>query len=360
VLDRVARAQWVPGYLLASHAGVVTAQRFDSRRLSVSGDPIPIASSVFTQYQLIGSYSASANGVLIWRHDNVQASRLEWRARDGRVLGRIGDVEPYRQISLSPDGARIAAEVSTQGRTEIWILDVARAIGRRVAGGNLFGPLWSPDSQELIYADVDGGLIRNALSADAPKTLPGERDFALAFPEQWAGDGRLFYLAITTRGESHFALSPAGDRQRREVFRAGITQPQVSPDGRWLAYGSWETGLPEVYLEPFGRDGEKLRVSPGSGGQPLWRADGRELFYLSPGGLMAVDVRATERTIALGVPSLLMTFERDVVFDIWSYLTGMRDYAVTADGQRFLFKAVDSRTRPQMHVLVNWPSLLSP
>lgn len=136
-----------------------------------------------------------------------------------------------------------------------------------------------------------------------------------------------------------------------------VDKPSVSPDGRWLAYISQESGRYEVYVEPFRRRGESVRVSAGGGGQPSWRGDGKELFYLSlDGSLMAVDVRSGASGLEVGLPTTLVAAR-----DVRAVVEGpdYNDYGVTADGQRFLVKrSVDEGERQRIHVLLDWPSLL--
>jgi hypothetical protein len=136
-----------------------------------------------------------------------------------------------------------------------------------------------------------------------------------------------------------------------------IDRPDVSPDGRWLAYNSRESGRHEVYVQPFRRGGERIRVSADGGAQPRWRGDGKELFYLAAdGALMAVDVRVTAAGLDVGLPTTLAPAR-----DFQALVQGpdYNDYAVTADGQRFLVRRPsDPNARQRLHVLLDWPSLL--
>ncbi|RPI18030.1 MAG: hypothetical protein EHM61_28985 [Acidobacteria bacterium] len=139
--------------------------------------------------------------------------------------------------------------------------------------------------------------------------------------------------------------------------RFGLDEPQVSPDGRWLAYMSTESGRYEVYVEPFRRRGESVRVSTSGGGQPKWRGDGKELFYLSlDRAMMAVNVREGATGPEIGIPAVLVSAK-----ELGAVVQGpdFDDYAVTTDGQRFLVKRPVGEANPQrIHVLLNWPSLL--
>ncbi len=139
--------------------------------------------------------------------------------------------------------------------------------------------------------------------------------------------------------------------------RFGLDEPQISPDGRWLAYISTESGRQEVYVQPFRRRGESVRVSTSGGGQPKWRGDGKELFYLSQDrSLMAVDVREGVTGAEIGIPAVLVPAS-----ELKAVVQGLDydDYAVANDGQRFLIKTpVADRGSQRIHVMLNWPSLL--
>jgi len=200
-----------------------------------------------------------------------------------------------------------------------------------------------------------GVLRRKGLRAVDPETVltefPDEDH-----PEYWSRDGRtlLFVRRTPEDAQSVWALNLT-DGKADPVFdgRFRVDEPQPSPDERWLAYVSRESGRDEVYVEPFRREGERVRVSVDGGGQPKWRHDGRELFFTSTRNeLMAVEVRLIGGRLEVGLPTAL--FEAQGIEG-----TGYDDYAPTADGQRFLVKMpVGKAQHPQLHIVTNWPSLL--
>jgi hypothetical protein len=181
-----------------------------------------------------------------------------------------------------------------------------------------------------------------------------EHSRARLVPESWSSDGVTLLCNAMGRRRAIWALSLAGDDEAEQVLEMAfqLNEPQLSPDDRWLAYASEESGRWEVYAQPFRGTGERLRISVDGGGQPQWRGDGRELFYLSAEGqLMAVDVRKGERGLEVGLPHAL--------FDAGP-LTAYHDtYAVSGDGQRFLVKTYpDGIVREKLHVVTNWTSLI--
>ena len=172
-------------------------------------------------------------------------------------------------------------------------------------------------------------------------------------PESWSSDGKtLLYRRID--GSTVWALPLEGGGEAEVILNLEfrLDEPQISPDGRWLAYTSEESGEWEVYVQPFRRSGERVRVSLEGGGQPKWRGDGKELFYAAPDGqLMALDVGEGTAGPEVSLPMAL--------FEVGDFNPGDDDYGVSADGQRFLVKVpVGGDTPERIHVVTNWTSLL--
>jgi serine/threonine protein kinase/Tol biopolymer transport system component len=359
-----------PGALLFVQDGILLAQHFDARTLATMGDAVPFASSVasFGQVSDWGWFSVSATGRLAWLSGRTDATQLEWIDRNGRQVGTLGEPGTYGQIALSPDDRRVVAELAgADGQYDLWVIDAARGVPSRLTTdpANDRDPVWSPDSQEIVYssdASGDQNLLRKGLQgSEPPAPLPGgvgqtagERDIAKDwFPE----DNTLLYLTIGPE-RTLWRLSLDGQGQPEALVKGfNVDQPHVSPDGRWLAYISQESGRWEVYVEPFGRRGERVRVSTSGGGQPRWRGDGKELFYLSlDGALMAVNVRAGDTSVEVELPTTLVPGR-----DLQAVVQGpdYTDYSVTSDGQRFLVKrSAEGGETPRIHVLLDWPSLL--
>jgi Tol biopolymer transport system component len=261
----------------------------------------------------------------------------------------------------------VAEIAGADGGYDLWVIDVARGVPSRLTTdpANDRDPVWSPDSQELVYssdASGDQNLLRKGLEGSEPPAPlpggigqdPGDRDIA----KEWVREGNtLLYLTVGAE-RTLWKVSLDGHGSPEPLVKGFyIDQPHVSPDGRWLAYISQESGRFEVYVQPFGRRGETVRVSTDGGGQPRWRGDGKELFYLSlDGALVAVSVRPGATGVEVGLPTTLVPAK-----DLQAVVEGpdYSDYSVSSDGQRFLVKRpAEGGETPRIHVLLDWPSLL--
>jgi Tol biopolymer transport system component len=361
-----------PGQLLFVQDGILLAQRFDAKELVMMGQAVPIASSVgaWARDSSWGSFSASTTGRVAWLSGQASADvRLEWLDREGDRLGTLGEPGSYSQVALSPNDRRVAVEIAdAEGQFDIWVFDVTRGVASRLTTdpADDRDPVWSPDSQWLVFSSNESGdqdLLRKGLQGAEPAAplpggagrAPGERDIA----ESWSREGNTLLYMTFGEERTFWALSMDGKEPADPVMqdRFEVDEPQLSHDGRWLAYISTESGRYEVYVEPFRRRGERVRVSANGGGQPKWRGDGKELFYLSlDGALMAVDVGEGTTGPEVGIPTTLVPAD-----ELRAVVQGpdYDDYAVSADGERFLVKrAATEDERPRIHVLLDWPSLL--
>ena len=363
VLPEAVSVVHASGHLLFVRDGFVMAQAFDATRGEATGDPVAISLSNAAVDQLMGfstdRLSASPGGLLVYiEGGGLPDVQLKWVDRAGRELGALGEPAVMSQIVLSPDGRRVAVEIPDDaGRFDIWAVDVDRGVRRRVTSepGDERDPVWSPDGQELVFGTGTAGgiLIRKVLTTGASSSvLPGNAERYA--PESWSLDGRtLFYKALS--GTEVWAVPMVGEGEPELVLEGEfqLDEPQISPDGRWLAYTSQESGRVNVYLKGLQQTGETVRVSPGGGGQPKWSRDGRELFYVtSDGHLEVVKVREDDTGLDVGLPTRL--------FEVKVHQGGsFDDYAVSPDAKRFLVKVpAGEPPEARLHVVTNWTSLL--
>jgi Tol biopolymer transport system component len=350
------------GHLLFLRQGTLFAQAFDPVRLVVTGSAFRVADEVGSG-AFSPALSVSAAGTIVYRtgsKDSLLTRPLVWFDRSGREIGKVGDSNPGGDPSLSPDGRVVALVRSYPGLPDIWLLTLDRNVMTRFTSNdrvNLF-PVWSPDGRHIVFSSVakgQTGLYRK------PADGAGNEELLLAAVEEkaasdWSREGRflLYQSYFEKTGTDIWALPMDGDRKPFPVVQTNFEERggQFSPDGRWIAYQSNETGRFEIYLQPFPGPGGKRLISTNGGAQVRWRRDGRELFYIAlDGRLMAVPIRfaPSGETVDAGTPvSLFATRVGGAVQD-------RPQYVVSSDGQRFLMSTVDVSTSP-ITVILNWHS----
>jgi eukaryotic-like serine/threonine-protein kinase len=353
------------GYLMSLQQESLVAHAYDPDRATVVGEPVTIADHMALDTPLrSGSPFTVARGTVLAYRSASPDSHLVWFDRTGKVIGAFRTPGDYHHPWLSPDERRVAIERTdpATGQHTIWILDLARQTTSRlvadIAGSH--EPVWSPDGRyvafnsnraggfgDLYWTEADGG------SAD--ELILKSIDRVMQIPTDWSVDGRLIVYDIyrpSTKSDLYvLAVSPLAAQQRFLETPANETQGQFSPDARWIAYTSNESGAYEVYVRRFPGAGGKWQVSTNGGAQPRWRRDGKELFYLAPDGrLMAADVKATNTRFETGTPRVL--FNTGITA---SFVDRRNQYVVTRDGQRFLvnISAEDENSAP-ITVVLNW------
>jgi Tol biopolymer transport system component len=281
-------------------------------------------------------------------NNNIQ---LAWYSRDGRRLASVGDPGDYHEIVLSPDEASVALDWRNPKThlLDVWILEIKGGILSRVT----YGPeaaasaVWSPDGRELVFASLRAGFVdlyRKVRGGSAEELLLASHE--LKWPHQWLNRGK---SVIFKDGHNFYQLPLAGEPKPITLLRSEFATdlPRVSPDERWIAYQSYESGQWEVYVAKFPGFGERKQVSAGGGCQPLWRKDGKELFFLTLNGkLMAVHVDGNA-FLRTEVPYML--FQTPVRVGSTEI-----EYCVTGDGKRFLFREPVGESTTPITVVLNW------
>jgi eukaryotic-like serine/threonine-protein kinase len=355
-----------PGHLIYEKDGIPMAQPFDPVGLRLTGEPIPIPGlQKAGAYQALGvpSISASQNGILIQRDAN-EATELVWFDRSGKRLSTVGRGDAYTHVSLSPNDERLVYTSSTEtaSGTDMLVADLSRDNAKsRLHSGESFSsiPVWSNDGSQVAYGSAGGGAYKICRKAGngtgQEQVLVESKNWMI--PSCWSADGQylVYHQSDASTSFDIWLLPLDGNRKPRLYLGTDYDERngRISPDGRWMAYSSNESGEPEVYVRTFpDANGGKWHVSVGGGAQPEWRSDGKELFYLSPDlKIVSVDVKTGLGEFQASRPRVLFARPRAGL----GYTNLGMDYAVTADGQRFLANtAFDDGASSNITVFTNW------
>jgi hypothetical protein len=367
------------GQLIFLRLGTLMAVPFDASRASVKGDPIAVVSGVMqsglrgrlgAESTQAGMFAVSSLGALAFiRGPLVGAADnpLIWTATNGQSIS----AEPTKGAPsggrlwtrITPDRTRAVVGVQAPTRREVWLIDWTRdtwtvcpGCSEMIAGSGV----WSPDGRRLALSRKDT-LVAHALDGSAPDEMLVREENRTIVPSRWLPDGRIVYESSTDLAKWEIKVYDAGSRTSRTVVPLGVgSEPDVSPDGRWLAYTWSESGEDLVVAQAFPGPGSRVQISAGMGSNAAWSADGKTLFYLTravPGGttgvVMAVDIATA--TLTPGKPRELFRRPESQRCGI------LRCYDVSPDGPRFLLRdrtGVKRETVSRMDLVLNWTATL--
>ncbi|MGE5414077.1 MAG: hypothetical protein ACM3NW_07880, partial [Syntrophomonadaceae bacterium] len=359
LLSSYGDVQYSSGWLLSVRDGSLMGQRFDPRSLAISGEPIRIAGDVnFDEGVWRGTYTTSANGILAYEMGEGGAGgELTWMDEFGRRLGTVGEKSAAYSLRLSPDGRR-ALVIMGDPNNDIWIYELDRGVRTRLTtnGQVTMSPQWSADGSQILFT-AQAGAEAFPLQI-LPSNGGGERRTLYQSKERleatdWSRDGRWALVDRGNIGSSDvWAISLAEPDKAFPIVPSPAyrTGGQFSPDGRFVAYNSRETGRAEVYVTSFPGKGARWQVSANGGTQPRWRQDGKALYFVSGAGeLMAASVETRGDQLEI----------RDVrpLFRV-SLFTGPRlgahGYDVSADGRKFLVNSAGEGDGARIAIVANW------
>jgi serine/threonine protein kinase/sugar lactone lactonase YvrE len=355
-----------PGYLLYVQGGVLVAQKFDVRTLSVSGEPLPLAQHAEVNAIIYrGIVTASDNGLLVYGTGSGEQGSysIHWTDRQGNLLGTVGDPAEYSDPRLSHDGQKLAVNIDTgEGGNNIWVFDLVHGTRNRVTFGNGInaGGTWSPDDKSLIFSSSRSGIFQlyqqPADGSGEAKRLTDSNTIEIA--ASWSRDGKILAYTVpnTGSGFSQIWLRPMTADAKPYPFIQGnydVLNPAISPDSKWLAFTSNETGHSEVYVVPLAGGAGKWQVSSGGGIEPRWSATGKEIAYISPDGdLMVAAIDSSANSIRVGKVAKLFHIGESSALTIFRY-----DFP--PDGKRFLVLTTGAQAHADpLTVVTNWPALL--
>ncbi len=353
-------ARYLPGgQLLFARGGALLTVPFDLARMTVTGSPQPVLEGVSTDaLSGLGQFDVSGNGTLAYVPGRATLAErsLVWVDRKGTAQTISELRRPFEDLALSPDGRRLALTLESPAMN-VWIYEFARGtLSRLTFELESRDPVWTPDGKRVVYGSTrDGrhGLFWKPVDGSGPEERLTSSEY-LQFPQSISPDGRLLAFGQTApaTGDDLWVTPLTGDRKPRALLTTKFNEDfgMFSPDGRWLAYNSNESGREEVYVQEYkeadGKLGAKWQVSTDGGTHPVWASGGRELFYRNEDKTFVVPVE-TRPTFQPANPRLL--FEG-------RYLVTGHHYDVTPAGDRFIFiREIEQQAAPtQIHVVLNW------
>jgi Tol biopolymer transport system component len=348
------------GFVVYGQNRSLIAQRVDIATGALQGSPIRLAPEVF-QNPTTGWISAdvSRNGVLAWRAPGIDDVQFELVDREGRTVGVVGQPDAFTNFDVSSDGRIVTTRRRGEAASTLFLIDPAKSLTTPISDGSnaepISDPTWSPDGEQIAYRRGGHLVVRNVFGGD-------ERELTgwAAYPDSWSRDGRYLAIGRPQPGDSYelWALSMDGRREELPLVQGLMLadEPRFSPDGRWVVFHAAVEGLPQVFAIPFPPTGERFQLSTEGGVQPRFRADGRELYYLSSDGQVMVVAMPDGNPTKAQSPRPLFGLRLDPspAFD---------QFAAMSDGERFVvrrpLRAGGADAAP-VHVLVNWTETLPP
>ncbi len=366
-----------PGQLLFLRERTLVSQPFDENRLKLLGEPLPVAEQI-SSFATVAFFSASTNGVLAYRIGGAtQSSKALWFDRQGKALDTAIESGSFYGLSLSPNGAQAAVGWSKPGQSspDVWLIDLSRGTNSRFTFGPAVNsrPLWSPDGTRISFASNRDGAVYNLYQ----KLASGARQEELLlksnenkYPTSWSSDGRfLLYSVADPKAKADLWVLPLeGERKAIPFLQTEFSEfdARFSPDMRWVAYVSDESGRNEIYVRGFSQPtpqkhsetGGKWQLSKEGGTGPRWRTDGKELYFRAPDGNVMVVGIAAGTIFQPGTPRSLFQAPPDVS-QLTSIFTDVPTWDVNAAGDRFILAVTAAEGSPlPFTVVLNWTSLL--
>jgi Tol biopolymer transport system component len=349
-----------PDMLLFIRQGTLLAQQIELKTGKLIGEPVRVADSVGSSLYY-GGFAVSANGHVAYRPGHGETSQLSWYDRSGKAVGLAGEADSSQLLytELSPDGQRVAMHRNVQNNSDIWIMDVG--------GGGLVrftfdpavetAPIWSPDGTKLAFSSNRKGpfnlYVKHAGGANLEgSVLETPRN---KHPNDWSKDGRflLYGEDDAKTGRDLLALPVTGnDRKPIPVATSSFDENngQFSPDGRFVAYETNESGRFEIVVQPFPEVTGRWQVSTNGGTQPRWRPDGKELFFMAPDGRLMASIVMATGTDFKASPAVAL-FGTNLVEGPGA---NRHQYAVSKDGRFLLNQRIESSNTSPITIVLNW------
>jgi eukaryotic-like serine/threonine-protein kinase len=352
-----------PGYILYARDNALMVQDFDAKTFSLAGDPHQLLRDIYYMPVLdLALFGVAGHGTLVAQTGFASGmTRLTWFSREGKPLGNLGPAGNYANPNLSPDGSRVAFDQSSpDGRAiGIWVQDLKLDTASRLTLHPSLNqaPTWSPDGKKIVFTSnrklINKIYEKNSDGSGPEDEITDMKAGRMVNPWDWSRDGKY----MLERNESELWYYSFAENKSQLYIKGPwvVRNAQFSPDGKYVAYSTNETGDWEVYVSSFPEATSKWQVSRGGGEEPRWRGDGKELFYVSSEGkLMATSVKLGANFEAMAPVALFQTRRRQKISsqDIYTY-------TVTEDGKKFLFNTLmEQREAAPLSIIQNWTAEL--
>jgi Tol biopolymer transport system component len=322
-------------------------QPFDPGQRTAFGTAIPAAEGIHMSTSgsapEFGIFDVARDGLVVYQAEKDEPkTQLTWIARDGAIVGTVALAAYYRNPRLSRDGSMIAVERVDErtGKKNLWIIDLTRATTRLLTSGfdDVAAPVWSPDGTRLAFSDMSTGTLYYKAARSGSAAQLASEHVTQAILDDWTFNGRALVYHTMAPHSAVWTLPVESGATPHEIVTSNgafqLTHARSSPDGHWIAYTSNESGQWDVFVQNIRGTPDRWKVSTAGGIQPVWRRDGRELFYIAPDRkLMAVPVQSSA-TLIVGIPAAVFDTYMPIPIRVGG---SWHEYDVTADGNRFLF-----------------------
>jgi hypothetical protein len=348
-----------PGFLIYVRDQTLVAHPFDPKGLAFTGEPIPIGEGLGVDAVGLASFTVSRNGILAFRTGEGTSHQFILVDRSGKEAPLIETTGQYRDAWFSPDGRRLVFDALSSEGSDLWIRDLVRGVTSRFTfdAAPEVSPIWSPDGRRIVFTVRKEGAtnlwIKDASGAREAELLLKTADEKYA--SDWTRDGS--YLIYATRsaatGWDQWAVRLTGDKKAFPLAKTRFNElfGTVSPDGRFLAYFSDESGQMEIYVQEFPEPQNKWQVSASGGREPFWSADGRTLYFRdAANGVMAVSVDTTS-TFSAGIPQRLFQTR-------FAPVVARANFRPAPDGRFLVLAPTGTQTVNPTSVVLNWTSAL--
>jgi eukaryotic-like serine/threonine-protein kinase len=357
------------GYLMFQHSNTLFAQPFDTNTLKLSGDAVPFSKNISHEPTTWGSRGMAVGGNNLAYMEGNNLTQLLWFDRNGNQQGPMAPPNSYAGApSFSPDGKKFAIQILDGASSDIWLYNLSDENRKRLSFSSSYNNggafRWSSDGSRILYSSTVSGpyqlYLRDTSGAGKEELLYGSKNWCMS--EDWSFDNQyIIFSEIDPKTKYDLWILRLEEPKKAFPFLvtgANEANARFSPDAKWIAYCSDESGRPEVYVQPFlGEKGGKWQVSTGGGFTPRWSKDGKELFYLSLDNQIMSSEVELGTTFEASVPKPLFLVHPFAVPRIGGGWLDM--FTPAPDGQRFAVHSALSNSPPNITVVLNWPLLLN-